>query len=154
MREAQGALRRRQQAGHADSGSPQHYGSGGAFGWQQGSAAAAAAVPTGVPGVVHMVSSGGADGGGGVATYTAPSPAGPATGHHSGGRLHAAAAGGTGGDTSPVTATVTAPASQHVKGGVNLRRMPDLTAPDLLASDDGSEGGRKKKGGVFSRVFK
>jgi hypothetical protein len=52
--------------------------------------------------------------------------------------------------------TVAAPHKAYKGATVDVRKMPDLNAPDLLgsgrSSDGGSDGSRKKKG-VFSRVF-
>lgn len=52
--------------------------------------------------------------------------------------------------------TVAAPAKGYKAAQVDVRKMPDLNAPDLLGgertSDGGSDGGKKKKG-LMSRVF-
>jgi hypothetical protein len=52
--------------------------------------------------------------------------------------------------------TVAAPAKPYKAAQVDVRKMPDLNAPDLLGgertSDGGSDGGKKKKG-LMSRVF-
>lgn len=79
--------------------------------------------------------------------------------HHHQHSVHAHAATVPTGPDAAVTVTGAAAAQKPYKAAqVNVRKMPDLNAPDLLgtdrSSDGGSDGGRgKKKGNVFSRVF-
>jgi len=147
MREAQAALRRRQ-GGSAGLGyMPSTSSMVGAS-----SLVSHDSQDMGVPGVHSMIGHTGGE----VLAVPKPPPAQqqqqrPAHLVHA----HAAPVAHSGPDAA---VTVAAPVPKAYKAPhVNVRKMPDLNAPDLLGSDrtsdGGSDGGRKKKGNVFSRVF-
>lgn len=137
MREAQAALRRKQ----GGSG-PLPYSSSNL----QNAHSADSQDLTGVPGLHSMVGHSAADM---VAVPKPPQPQQQPRPHHI---VHAHAAMPAGPDAA---VTVGPPSSKSFKS-VDVRKMPDLNAPDLLgterSSESGSDGGKKKKG-VFSRVF-
>lgn len=84
------------------------------------------------------------------APHKAPQPHQQHRPHHI---VHAHAAVPAGPDAA---VTVAAPAKAYKAAQVDVRKMPDLNAPDLLGGDRTSEGGSdggKKKKGLMSRVF-
>lgn len=103
----------------------------------------------GVPGVHSMVGHSGGD------MVAVPKPPVPHPQHRQHHVVHAHAAMPAGPDAA---VTVAGPAvhKPYRSAQVDVRKMPDLNAPDLLGSDrtsdNGSDGGKRKKN-VFSRVF-
>jgi hypothetical protein len=137
MREAQTALRRKQ-------------GGSGPLPYSNSSLQNAHSIDSqdlGVPGVHSMVGHAANDM---VAVPKAPQPHQQHRPQHT---VHAHAAQPAGPDAA---VTVAAPAKAYKTAQVDVRKMPDLNAPDLLgggrSSDGGSDGGKKKKG-LMSRVF-
>jgi hypothetical protein len=143
MRDVQASLRQQGRPG-PNSTNPMPYSGGGVLVDQY-------SADTGVPGVQSMV---GHSGGDMVAVHKPPVPHQQQHRPHHIVHAHAAMPAGP-----EAAVTVAGPAvhKPYRAAQVDVRKMPDLNAPDLLGGDNrgsenGSDGGRRKKG-VFSRVF-
>lgn len=141
MRDVQASLR--QQGRPNNVTSPLPY-SGGGLASQAGS------TDMGVPGVQSMVGHSGGD------MVAVPKPPLPHQQQHRPHHIVHAHAAMPAGPDAAVTVARPAAHKSFRSAQVDVRKMPDLNAPDLLGgdrtSDGGSDGGRRKKG-VFSRVF-
>ncbi len=139
MRDVQASLRQQRPAHN-----PLPYSGGGANSLtSQGSA------DMGMPGVQSMIGHGGD-------MVAVPKPPVPHQQQHRPHHIVHAHAAMPAGPDAAVTVAGPAVHKPYRSAQVDVRKMPDLNAPDLLggdrASDNGSDGGKRKKG-VFSRVF-